>query len=85
MCLGRVSEVYRVFKLMARMRVRMPLAMAETVGISQTPFRPKRGVRMNRQEMGKNNVPKKDTSKDRPGRSSAVKYDEKHMSIQPTR
>ena len=63
----------------------MPLAMAETVGMSQTPFRSKMDVRMNRQEMGKNNVPKKDTSKDRPGRSSAVKYDEKHMSIQPTR
>ena len=57
MCLGRVSEVYLVFKLMARMMVRMPLATAETVGISQTPFRPKRGVRMNRQEIGKNKVP----------------------------
>ena len=67
------------------MIVMIPLAMAETVGISQTPFRPKRGVKMNRQEMGKNKVPKKDTTKDRPGRSSAVKYDEKHISIQPTR
>ena len=67
------------------MTVRMPLAMADTVGMSQTPFKPKMGVKMNRQEIGKNNVPKKDTTKDRPGRSSAVKYDEKHMSIQPTR
>lgn len=69
------------FKPVARMIVMSPLTIADTIDISQNPFRPKRGVRMNRHEMGENNVPKKDTIKDRPRRSSAVKYNEKHMSI----
>ena len=33
-----------ILKLKARMTVRMPLATAETVGMSQTPFRPRMGV-----------------------------------------
>ena len=42
---GLYTASFRViFKLTARMTVRMPLAKAETEGMSQTPFRPKTGV-----------------------------------------
>ena len=63
----------------------MPLAAAAAQDISHTPFSPHTAVRMNKKTIGKNSVPKSDTISDLIGRSSAVKYDEKHMSIHPAR
>ena len=51
----------------------MALAEQETNALSQTPFNFKNGVRRNRDPMGKINVPKRDVSIERIGRSRAVK------------
>ena len=61
------------------------LSSAAAVAISQTPRNPHTAVRIKRNAMGNTSVPKKDTSKERTGRSSAVKKEEKHISIHPTR
>jgi len=65
--------------------VKIAVAIPENVGISQTPFNCQSGVRMNKKATGNTSVPKNDVVKERHGRSIAVKYDEKHISIQPVR
>lgn len=53
--------------------------------MSHTPFSCQKAVRTYRNATGKTSVPKSDNASDRTGRSTAVKNEEKHMSIQPTR
>ena len=53
------------------MTVRMPLAMAETVGMSQTPFRPKTGVRRNRRAKTRRPI--------YANLSSAIRYNSRHI------
>ena len=68
-----------------RHRVRMPLASAATVAMSHTPLRPKAAVRMNKKAIGNTSVPNNETINDLPGRSIAVKKEEKLISIHPAR
>ena len=72
-----------MLRVYARISVSIALAIPAAVGIIQTPLSPHFEVRANRNDIGKTIVPKTETMRDLPGRSSAVKYEEKHISIQP--
>ena len=61
------------------------LAVQDTTALSQTPLSCHIGVRIKSVAIGNTSVPKKEVSKERTGRSTAVKYDEKHISTQPVR
>ena len=63
----------------------MALTVQEASALSQTPFKPRKGVRINNAAIGKTSVPKNEVSIERAGRSTAVKYEEKHISTQPVR
>ena len=81
-CAGKSCQIFRV---PARISVRIPLASAAAQDISHTPFNPQNAVRRNKKAIGKMSVPNRDTSRERIGWSSAVKYEEKHISIHPAR
>ena len=70
---------------LASISVNIPLANAETTAISQTPFSFQTAVSINKKTTGKTSVPNIDTINDRTGLSSAVKKEEKHISIHPAR
>ena len=70
------------FNAFAKSSVSIPLATAAAEAVSQIPFKPMNSVSRKRNAMGKTSVPNSDTSKERTGRSSAVKNDEKHESTQ---
>ena len=65
--------------------VNTALIVHDVTELSQTPFSSRKGVITNNDTIGNISVPKNDTSIDRIGRSSAVKYDEKHISTHPVR
>ncbi len=80
-----VNQVFLILIVLKRINVNISLARAAILAINHTPSSPHTAVSTKRNTMGNNNVPKSDTRKERPGRSSAVKSDEKHISIHPTR
>ena len=61
------------FKVDAKRRVKTALTVQEAKGLSQTPFKPQKGVMIKSAATGKTNVPKKEVIRERAGRSSAVK------------
>ena len=54
-------------------RVKAALMVHDASALSQTPFSFRRGVIANNAPMGNTRVPRKETSMERAGRSSAVK------------
>ena len=67
------------------MTVNTALAVHDASALSQTPFSSRKCVRINNAAIGKTSVPKKEVSIERAGLSTAVKYEEKHISTQPVR
>ena len=63
----------------------MALAVLAAIDVNQTPSSCHIGVRIKRKTIGNTRVPKKEVSRERIGSSSAVKYDEKHISTHPVR
>ena len=71
------------FSVRYKIMVNTALAEQDASELSQTPFSFKKGVIINRAAIGKTSVPKNDVSIERTGLSSAVKYEERHISTQP--
>lgn len=78
-------HVFSILSVLTSIRVKIPLQIAATDDIKKTPFKPHVAVSSHKNVIGNTNVPKKDTISERTGRSRAVKNDEKHISIQPTK
>ena len=74
-----------IFVLFTRISVNVPLAHAATNGVSQTPFKPRNFVSTHKNRTGNTSVPDTDTSNECTGLSTAVKKDEKHISIHRVR
>ena len=71
------------FIVKAKTIVTIALAVEAKNAVRNTPFSCHVGVRTKRNPIGNTSVPKNEVSKERTGRSSAVKKDEKHISTQP--
>lgn len=79
------APVSWAFMVIATTVVKIALAIPETMEVIQTPSSCHMGVRRARDTMGNTSVPNNEVSRDRTGRSSAVKKEEKHISAHPIR
>ncbi len=81
---ARTNPFYMIFFFFfivrAKIIVTIALAVEAKSGVSHIPFSSQNGVRIKRNPIGNTSVPKKEVIKERAGRSSTVKKDEKHIS-----